>query len=240
MLNSRFAVLDDSPDDQNLVAAILCNVGATVKKFGHANDLFRALRTESFDALIVDWNMPDITGVEAVERIRRDMLIDVPIILVTSRNEDHEIVAGLHAGADDFITKPASAGILIARLNAVLRRQSNQLITSGEENFGEYAFDVPNRAVTRHGQVIAITEREFKLALALFRNLGRAVSRDHLMQAVWGHAEGLESRTLDVHTSRVRAKLQLSPANGWRVGTVYGYGYRLEVVAMAAAEEDHS
>ena len=154
MLNSRFAVLDDSPDDQNLVAAILCNVGATVKKFGHANDLFRALRIESFDALIVDWNMPDITGVEAVERIRRDMLIDVPIILVTSRNEDHEIVAGLHAGADDFITKPASAGILIARLNAVLRRQSNQLITSGEENFGEYAFDVPNRAVTRHGQTI--------------------------------------------------------------------------------------
>ena len=233
MFNNRIAVLDDDPDDRELVRAILANAGGSVFVFAHANDLFRALRTESFDALIVDWNLPDISGVETVERIRRELLLDVPIILVTSRSEDHEVVAGLHAGADDFITKPATEAILLARLTAVQRRQAKHVVSDRPESYGRFVFDVPRRVVLRDGAEIDLTEREFKLALALFRHNGRAISRDHLSEAVWGNAVGLESRTLDVHISRIRAKLGLASDDGWRLGTVYGYGYRLESLIEA-------
>ncbi len=226
----RVAILDDDIDDQKLLAAIIAEAGHEPIGFMTAQSLLRALRTESFDALIVDWNLPDLSGIEAISRVRNDLLLDLPIIMVTARESDQETVEALNSGADDYITKPAQSIVLLARLEAVSRRKGAANSYLGEHRIGDFEVDVPRRLISRSGVSIMLTDREFKLALALFRHLGRAVSRDYLHSSVWGHNVPLESRTLDVHISRVRNKLSLTPQTGWRLATVYGYGYRLETM----------
>jgi DNA-binding response OmpR family regulator len=226
----RVAVLDDDVDDQALLAEIITAAGHQSVVFGTAQALMRSLRSESFDALIIDWNLPDLSGVETISRVRNDLLLDLPIIMVTARETDLEIVEALKAGADDYITKPVQSIVMLARLEAVSRRKGAANTYLGEHTIGNFEVDVPRRTITRDGALIALTDREFKLALALFRHLGRAVSRDYLHSSVWGHNVPLESRTLDVHISRVRNKLTLNPESGWKLATVYGYGYRLETM----------
>jgi DNA-binding response OmpR family regulator len=227
----KIGILDDSADDLDWVSQILASVGHEVRQFTTGNALLRALRSDSFDALIVDWNLPDIAGTEVISKIRSELLLDVPVVLVTSRDTDHETVEGLRAGADDYVVKPADKMVLLARLEAVTRRRIPNAAFGAAQQFGVFSFDIARRAITSNGAGIAVTDREFRVALVLFQHLGRAVSRDYLLSAVWGHTTQLESRTLDVHVSRVRTKLQLLPEFGWRLATVYGFGYRLETVS---------
>jgi two-component system, OmpR family, response regulator RegX3 len=226
----KVAVLDDDPNDRNVLIAMLKSGGHEVAEFETSQSLLRALRTDSFDALIVDWNLPDLPGVEVIGRVRTELLLDLPIIMLTARDADFETVEALKAGADDYITKPAQCDVLLARLEAVSRRQGVSTLQNGMHRVGSFEIDVSRRLISRQGEAMQLTEREFKLALALFRHLGRAVSRDYLHSSIWGHNVALESRTLDVHISRVRSKLGLNPESGWRLATVYGYGYRLETM----------
>ncbi len=227
----KVAILDDSAEDQLLIADILGSAGHTTAVFGTAQQFLRTLRQDSFDAIIVDWNLPDMSGLEVVKKVRTELLLDVPIIMVTARDADHETVEGLKAGADDYITKPAQRDVLLARLDAVSRRKTGTSAFVGDNRIGQFEIDVSRRSIMRDGVALPLTDREFKLAYTLFRHVGHAVSRDYLHSSIWGRTETLESRTLDVHMSRVRAKLSLSPEFGWRLVTVYGYGYRLETVS---------
>jgi DNA-binding response OmpR family regulator len=224
----KIGILDDNPDDRDWVYQILRSADHDVTQFDNGKALLRALRLESFDALIVDWNLPDLAGTEVIAKVRNELLLDIPVILVTARDTDLETVEGLKAGADDYITKPAQKLVLLARLDAITRRRIPNAAYGAAQQFGAFSFDIARRTIQRDGETIVVTDREFRVALVLFQHLGRAVSRDYLLSAVWGHTTHLESRTLDVHISRVRSKLQLMPEFGWRLATVYGFGYRLE------------
>jgi DNA-binding response OmpR family regulator len=143
------------------------------------------------------------------------------------------LVEGLNAGADDFMVKPARAGELEARVNALLRR-SYPAQHEAELIFGPYHFYPPSRLLKVRGVQVELKNREYELALFLFQNLGRLLSREHLHEAVWGLGVEALSRSLDTHISRLRTKLDLRPANGFLLLAIYGLGYRLETIEADA------
>ncbi len=222
------AILDDDEAHNELVAGLLRHAGYVCTTFTRPAALLTELRRQTFDLLIIDWTMPDLSGLDVVAAARATLNPPPPILMVTSRASESEIVQGLTAGADDYLIKPLSPAVLLARVQAVLRRARVADPADGVETFGDYRFDALTETVHRDGKAESLTAKEFSLALLLFRNLSRPLSRDYLLQHVWGRRPGLETRTLDAHVSRLRTKLALRPANGFRLVTVYGFGYRLE------------
>ena len=148
---------------------------------------------------------------------------------MTHRQEERDIVEGLASGADDFMVKPVRIGELNARVAALLRRAYPDNAASVLE-FGRYRFLPETRAIEMDGVPVELKNREYDLALFLFQNMGRLLSRDHLKEIVWGQVADVMSRSLDTHISRLRTLLDLRPANGFIVTAVYGVGYRFEAV----------
>ncbi len=224
----KIAVLDDDPEMLGAISAVVTEGGYRPTTFSRAAALLSALRRETFDLLIVDWRLPDRSGLEVIAWVRLNLAPAPPMLLVTSRTEDADVVEGLAAGADDFLSKPVSGPVLLARIAALLRRAYAPRSAGTLETHAGFVFDPGSATVaTPQGQV-SLTAKEFALALVLFRNLQRALARPYLTEAVWGADPGLSSRSLDMHISRVRAKLGLRPEHGFRLMPVYSYGYRLE------------
>lgn len=224
----KIAVLDDDPIQVEAISKVVEGIGCSAAGFTRAAALLSALRRETFDLLIVDWTLPDRSGLEVIQWVRLNMEPPPPMLLVTSRNEDADVVAGLEAGADDFLSKPLSPAVLAARVNALLRRAYRRGGEGRAEEHAGFVFDPAASTVTYGGETVSLTAKEFALALVLFRNLHRALSRNYLIEAIWGGDPGLNSRSLDMHVSRVRSKLNLRPTAGFRLTPVYSYGYRLE------------
>ena len=224
----KVAILDDDLEQLDEILSIVEANGARAQGFSRAGALISMLRRETFDILILDWNLPDRSGLDVVRWARTHLNPSPPILLATSRATEADLVEGLNAGADDYLVKPLSPSVLNARINAVMRRVSAPGPTLSSETFGAFRFE----PLARHAYVganrIELTDKEFDLAILLFRNQHRALSRTYLLEAVWGGEPNLNSRTLDVHISRVRSKLDLKPEKGVRLAPVYGYGYRLE------------
>lgn len=212
------------------MAATVHGMGYRAVLFSRAQALISALRKDTFDLLIVDWNLPDRSGLEVLAWARTNLRPPPPMLLVTSRAEDEDIVAGLNAGADDYLPKPLSPPVLTARISALMRRAYAQPSTPGAEVHGDTVFHASAGAVTRDGQTVVLTAKEFGLAQLLFRNLHRALSRTYILETVWGNEPNLNSRSLDMHISRIRTKLNLRPEQGFRLTPIYSYGYRLERV----------
>lgn len=179
-----------------------------------------------------------MSGLETIAWARENLPSRPPVLLLTSRSAEADVVTGLNAGADDYVVKPVQPEVLLARVNALLRRSYPDRPAGGLETFGDYGFNLPAETVTVGGEVLSLTAKEFGLALLLFRNTHRALSRSHILEAVWGRNPNLPTRTLDVHISRIRAKLNLRPANGFRLVPVYSYGYRLEWLAGGEPSTD--
>ena len=225
----RIAALDDDPALLEAIERVLTEAGHSCQTFSLAKTLIAALRRETFDLLVVDWNLPDMSGVETIAWARENLETPPPTLLLTSRSAEEDVVEGLTAGADEYVVKPAPAPVLLARVNALLRRAYPGKPAERVEAFGDYGFDTQAEAVTLAGEPgPAMTSKEFALALLLFRNTHRALSRAHILEAVWGRNPDLPTRTLDMHISRIRSKLNLRPENGFRLAPVYSYGYRLE------------
>ena len=225
----RIAALDDDPAQLERVERVLTEAGHKVQGFPLAKPLVGALRRDTFDLLVLDWNVPDMTGVEVIGWIRANLETPAPVLLLTSRSEEADIVQGLEAGADDYVVKPVQPAVLAARVGALLRRAYPAPAATRTEAFGDYAFDTAVETVTVGGAPPQdLTSKEFALALLLFRNVHRALSRAHILESVWGRNPDLPTRTLDMHISRIRSKLNLRPENGFRLAPVYSYGYRLE------------
>ncbi len=223
----RIAIVEDDPDERAQIAAML---GGRYRLglFGDGSGFLRALHRETFDLACLDWSLPDMTGPDLVERIRAGALAkSIPIILVTARDGDEDLVVGLMAGADDFISKPVRQPILTARVEALLRRVAPDS-ESTLETFDEFTFDRSREVVVSGAQEQALTTKEFALALTLFRNMHRPLARAYLMEEVWGAGANVSSRTLDTHVCRLKNKLGLTPDKGFSFGPVYGFGYRLE------------
>jgi DNA-binding response OmpR family regulator len=150
------------------------------------------------------------------------------VLFLTARNDEEDIIAGLRAGADDYLTKPPKQGELLARVEALLRRVGLQGEQPADEEAPPYRIDLQRRRVTLADREVALTEREFDLATFLFRRRGRVVSRDALLEGVWNIRGDVATRTVDTHISRLRKKLELGGEHGWRLNAVYQHGYRLE------------
>ncbi len=218
-----------------VVTSCLRNAGHEVHDFRLTADLKRFCARESADLYLLDWIVPDQSGEEFLRWARHERQDDTPAIFLTSRDAEEDVVAGLAAGADDFITKPMSLPILLSRIDAVMRRAKprEQL---AQMALPPYRIDLAQNQIALNGETIELTEREFALALFMFRNVGRLVSRGHILEAVWGRSPDLPTRTVDTHVSRVRTKLQLRPENGFRVVPTYNVGYRLERVGFAPGQ----
>ncbi len=227
----RIAVLDDEESQLELIRCAMATLGHECHAFTHGKELLRRLRRDSFDLLILDWQVPDLSGIEVVRWARQKLETRIPVLMVTQRSEERDLVEGLNAGADDYMVKPMRIGEFIARVKALLRR-SYPVQHAREQAWGDYCFDIASRELTVAGEPVRLKKKEFDLALFLFRNHGRLLSRAHLQEAVWGMEMELPSRSLDTHVSTLRNKLHLRPENGWRLNAVYSLGYRLEAVAV--------
>lgn len=223
----RIAVLEHE-DDQALSQA-MAGFGHECHPYTEGRILLQDLRRQTFDLLILDWRLPDIPGIDVVRSVRNELRSRLPILFVTDQHEDADAVDGLNAGADDFMTNPVRANELEARVNALLRR-SYPSQHDAELVFGDYHFYPQARTLKVRGVKVELKNREYELALFLFQNLGRMLSREHLHEAVWGVGVEALSRSLDTHVSRLRTKLGLRPENGFLLLAIYGLGYRLEVV----------
>jgi DNA-binding response OmpR family regulator len=233
----KVALLDDDQSHNALVASVLDPAGFTCTSFTQPSRFLAELRKQTFDLVILDWNMPELSGVETLKLLREDPATAPPVLLLTSRSIEADLVEGLNAGADDYIVKPLQPQVLIARVNALARRAYRPLTAPHVEQHGPYRLDPGAQTVTWGDNLETLTPKEFQLALLLFNNLARPLSREYLLRRVWGQRPDLETRTLDAHISRLRSKLHLRPANGFRLTTVYGFGYRLEVCEPEAATD---
>ena len=227
----RIAALDDDPILLELLKAMTESLGHVCHTFDTGAALLKTLRRDSFDLLIVDWHLPDMDGPEVVRAARTLTGPQIPILFVTRRQDEQDIVEALASGADDFMTKPVRIGEFSARINALERRAFPDM-SADTLVFGRYQFDAPTRSLHLDGAVLELTELEYGLSLFMFQNCGRLLSREHLREMVWGQTHEVTSRTIDTHVSRLRNKLKLSPEYGYTITAVYGTGYRLEVVGL--------
>jgi len=225
------AVLDDDPADAQSIRAALDGQAYDLRVFAKKADLAASLRKTTFDLLILDWNLPEGTGLDIVTLVKRTVPSPPPILMVTARVDEADVVKALEHGVDDYIAKPISPPLLLARVRALLRRAFPAL-PNGMERYGGYEFDLVKSEVRFDGETTpALTPKEFALSLLLFRNANRALSRDYIASSVWGWNAELSSRTMDSHISKLRLKMGLRPQNGVRLSPVYGFGYRLETLS---------
>jgi DNA-binding response OmpR family regulator len=234
----RIASLEDEPAHAELIRQILIAAGHTCLSFERGHDLLVALRTEQVDLLLLDWFLPDFNGKEVLLWVRTHLDRHLPVIFLSCSSAEEHIVGGLTCGADDYIAKPIRKSELLARIQCV-RRRVYPSWAGGDAALcaGDYTFDTAARTATCREQRIELTPKEFDLALLMFRNEGRIVSRNHIVAAVWGRELSPFSRTVDTHVSRVRAKLGLRDANGYRLTPVYTHGYRLEEAGASRPDD---
>ncbi|MBC9035194.1 response regulator transcription factor [Sphingomonas sp. JC676] len=224
----RIAIVDDDEGVIEFAAAALSAAGHACAGFRNGAALLAALRRQTFDLILLDWNLPDSSGMELLRSIREAVSRSTAIIMLTSRSDKDDIAAALHAGADDYVVKPESSSVIVARVQAVLRRAMPSAAQERVLQFGPYSFDRLTERVLVKEEEVALSAKEFQLALTLFENMHRALSRSYLLETIWQSSADLSTRTLDMHVSRIRTKLKLTPENGYRIVAISGYGYRIE------------
>ena len=222
----RISLLEDDAAQAAMVTNWLVNAGHEVKHFDTGEQFVDSLNDDRVDLMILDWELPDITGVEVLQQAREQIHWHVPILFVTQRDAEADIVRALGLGADDYMVKNISEGEFLARVSALGRRLATEEL---EFSAGPYIFFPATQRVTVNKEDVKLTAKDFDLAHYLFKNVGRLLSREQLLHDVW-NVTGVNTRTVDVHMSRVRKQLRISPESGFRIKTIYQYGYRLEQV----------
>lgn len=225
----RIALLEDDADQAELMQLWLEEAGHACSHFNTSQSFLKDQRRDTYDLLILDWELPDIDGLEVLKRVRRTQDWPIPILFATQRGQEQHIVEALESGADDYMAKPIHRQEMLARVNAVTRRAREDYGDGGEVlGFEPYEIDLQNRVVKMNGDEIKLSNKEYELLVFLFRNIDHVVSRNHLLESVWGTSPEVNTRTIDTHMSRIRNKLSLNPENGWRLTSIYQHGYRLE------------
>jgi len=228
MSQISIGILEDDKDQSDLLELWLGEAGYDVGSCVDGTEFIRAAQSRGFDLMILDWLVPKMNGLEVLEWVRLNIRERVPVIFLTTRGEEEQIVAALEAGADDYLTKPARRDELLARVTAVARRSGLTDDQPDTLKVGEFELDRKLSQATKNGQDLVLTGREFELAWFLFTNLSKILSREYLLRHIWNISAAVNTRTVDTHVSRIRSKLGLRPENGWKLSSVYHYGYRLE------------
>jgi two-component system response regulator RegX3 len=226
MTPMRIAILEDDPSQLELLAHWLALAGHNAERFEHGQELLKAVDQEDFDLLILDWNLPDLSGIDVLRRIRQRSIM--PVVLCTAREGQDDVVAALHAGADDYLRKPIRRMEFLARIESVTRRARRTDEKPGAFQIDCFHVDCTNRAITRDGAPLDLMGKDFDLAVLFLANSGRLLSRSYIGQMIWGTSRPVTSRTIDTQISRIRGKLGLVYERGWELKAVYGHGYRLE------------
>lgn len=225
----KIAYLEDDLEQAKMVISWFEEAGYTYEHFTRTQTLLNRLKDQDFDLALLDWELPEMTGLEAVKLIRSKYHKNLPILFCSMRDSEADVVQALEMGADDYMRKPLLRSELKARISALLRRvqgsQEDKLI-----EHGPYIFDLNNKVARINGEPVNMTDKDFEVASCLFDNIGRILSRSFLLETIWGISSDLNTRTVDVHVSRVRKALSISPESGFRIKTIYQHGYRLEKV----------
>lgn len=225
--NIRVLLVEDEPDIAEPLAYLLRREGFEVAIAADGASALQQFASLHPDIILLDLMLPGLPGTEVCRRIRAES--SVPIIMLTAKDTEVDIIVGLELGADDYVTKPYSSRELLARMRAVLRRQATD--TVDEERLltgGRVSLDVEAHTVQVDGQEIAMPLREFEVLELLMRNSGRVLTRGQLFDRVWGSDYFGDSKTLDVHIKRIRSRIECDPKNPEMLITVRGLGYRFE------------
>lgn len=222
------AILEDEPTDAKIMQLFLESAGYNCRIFTTGRSLINELAVVDCKLLILDWELPDISGDNILQWVRDNIGWELPVVFVTGHDSTEDIVAMLEAGADDYMTKPVNLKEMLARVNALSRRIQTDDNTIKNINVGPFLVDYSCHRITSHGKEIDLTPKEFKLASYLLDNIGKLSSRKDLLKDIWGYGYGVQTRTIDIHISRIRNKLSLIPENGWRLTSIYHEGYRLD------------
>ena len=219
-------VVDDEPIVRDVIVRYLRRDGFATLEAGDGDRARELIETADPTLVVLDVMLPGTDGLELCRWIRSRS--DLPVIMLTARGEEADRIVGLELGADDYVTKPFSPRELAARVRTVLRRSAGAVARAEQLRFGEIELDGGSREVTRGGELVTLTAREFDLLWFLASNPRRVFSRSHIMDRVWGHAPALDTGTVTVHVRRLREKLEPDPARPQHLQTVWGVGYRLD------------
>ena len=224
-MDEHILLVEDDHSIRLIVAKGLEQSGFQVATEGDGRQGLIRFRQGSFDALLLDVMLPNLNGFEICRQVRSDSII--PIIMLTARNETGDVVLGLEAGADDYLTKPFEIEELVARLRAALRRAR---LNDGQRvaTVGPLEIDIEGFKVSKSGAPLSLTATEFKLLVEFVQNAGRVLTRETLLDAVWDYDYLGDSRIVDMAVKRLREKIEADPAHPQLVQTVRGVGYRLE------------
>lgn len=225
----RIALVDEGACVASRICAWLESAGHSCQGFCNARSFMREVKRQSFDFVILGWMLPDMTGSSLLAWLRGNMDWDIPLVIVAERSTEDDVVHALDLGADDFIVAPLREREVLARIEAVRRRSTRLCDVPARMHVPPYTIDVEGRSVSISGTPLSMTSKEYELTLALFRNRGRLLSREHLLESVWGVTDNVSTRTVDTHVSRLRKKLRFSEHDGWRLSAVQNHGYILSL-----------
>ncbi len=216
--------VEDDGSIRELIVYTLSNTGFEAEGFASGEELFKALDSRMPDLILLDIMLPGEDGISILKRLRKAVCDrQIPIIMLTAKGTEYDKVIGLDSGADDYITKPFGMMELISRIKAVLRRTDSGA-KADEYNFGSVRLNARARTVFADGKVVELTLKEFELLHLLMKNPGSVMTRDMLLENIWGYDYGGETRTVDVHIRTLRQKLGSA---GEIIETVRGVGYRI-------------
>jgi two-component system response regulator MtrA len=220
-------VVDDDQDLSEMLGIVLTGAGIDVDLVSRGDEALDVFRNNPPDLVLLDVMLPGLDGIEVCRLIRAESM--VPIIMLSAKGDSHDVVRGLEAGADDYMVKPFKhPSELVARIRTRLRRTNTEI--SGLLTIGDLAIDVTAHQVQRAGRQIALTRLEFDLLVALAKEPGRVFSRDALLSEVWGYRHSTDTRLVNVHVQRLRAKIEHDAERPEIVVTVRGVGYKAGVM----------
>ncbi len=219
-------VVDDDQDLAEMLGIVLNGAGIEVDLVSRGDEVMDVFRNNPPDLVLLDVMLPGLDGIEVCRQIRA-FSQKVPIVMLTAKGDTHDVVLGLEAGADDYMVKPFKPSELVARIRTRLRRTSGELASN--LTLSDIAIDVLEHTITRGGKEIPLTRLEFDLLVALAKEPGRVFTREALLSEVWGYRHSTDTRLVNVHIQRLRAKVEHDPENPTIITTIRGIGYKAGV-----------
>lgn len=225
---ARIAIVEVDDELANLINRSIEGRGHYTIRFKNILHFLSALRHDVFDVALLGWFRPHAPEISLLRQIRAINGNGMGIVVLVNQADAGVIAEAVHAGADDYVIIPEAPAVIVARVEVAFRRLGRVPDAERFLKFGDYVFDRLTRSVSFGRKSVVLSRKEFALALLMFDRMNHPMSRAYLLETLWNANPGLSTRTLDMHVSRIRSKLELRPENGFRIAALSGYGYRLE------------